>query len=169
MPMVEETPTVAQGNGRALAEDDYGATPVGIGGFLIVLLAFLAAAAVGFAVLLFAVARVAVESWPIWPNLVRAMVGINMVVVLLLFVLAPIVLIFLALKKLEIFPGLCIIWIWSVAVIMVAWRIATSFASAEYFPGTGIFGGLGGGFVVLSLTITSYLNRSARAENTFER
>lgn len=156
-----------------LAMDDYGNTPIGIRGYAILLLAFLAVTAFGYSFLLFIALQEIAEKWPVWPGSIKAIVVGILAPMFALAILGPPVLILLGLRRSETFPGLCIIWIWAVTAVGFIWFIATGMAPEGSFEGVGILGVLLGAlawlFLVLALIVSSYFDRSARAENTFTR
>lgn len=153
---------------RELAKDDFGRSPAGIGGFMLLVFLYLAAIVALSAAAVFFLTPTVLAAWPNLPAYGKAGIGACGIVVALSAILAPIWLISLALRRREIFPGLFIIWGWALPLVVAAVTLGLMFiftGQLAYMPaiGAGLL------FLILGLTGISYLNHSARVENTFNR
>lgn len=148
-----------------LLKDENGRTPAGLRGYLIYLFLYLALFAAGSAAM-FVMELPDSASFAALAPLEKAIAAASIIVHALLFVPAPLALLALAARKSDIFPGLTIVWAWTLPAVSTLW------AFFGYLLGSEGWKGFIGPVVLLCIaaaTIASYLNNSIRVQNTFLR
>jgi hypothetical protein len=147
------------------------AGPVGLSGWLILPLLGLVVTPALSIFSQWASYQDALSAWAFISGGQKAFLILETLVVIAVFVLFPVVLLFLAFQRSEMFPGLYISWICALPIVVLADGFATLWAFSDLLTSEEVFdrqtrSEIGRG-VVQAIIWTLYMNRSRRVENTF--
>lgn len=145
--------------------------PVGLGGWLVLPLVGAAITPFASVAALYPDLSSLGDVWGLLTGTQKIAIVADVVIKIVGFVVAPVVLLILAAQKLEIFPGLYIVWSWVAVGIVIASSIAAWWVFQEQLAADEIFDpqfyrDLGRN-LVQAVIWTAYMNMSKRVENTF--
>ena len=145
--------------------------PVGLGGWMVLPLLGLVAAPIALASLGYSEVAGLAEVWSFFSLYQKSTFAFIALILAALFVAAPLALLVFAFKRLEVFPGLFILWLWALPIAAIVIGLATFFAFRETTTFADVFDRDTirdvGQSVVQGVIWTLYMNHSRRVQNTF--